>query len=574
VFTAIDGRLRVVADTKTQIPGGFGSFVGFGNPAISGDTVAFRGFGLDDQEGLYTNLQLANRPRSARGLNAVFDGNTPELGVVRELSFTTAAPVAASIPGREGEFVGDRFVILAENARLKPTAQTRIEMFGADTGPLLILREATDPAPAPSVRRSTCPDDAVCLFDGFPNRALGAARLVPDNVDGREVLRVEGIGSSLEDGVAQDVPQSMEMTTELVTPNFSQSKEGTTLVTTQVGIVGGKPEQLISKMTIMNRAGQLHIDGDWSPLGTTSYEIRVFNGDELVTSQPGLRSGNLVMLRANATDVAHMRCHFWIIIVGSAVAALDNRRLSASAPGITFCVKDNSGQVREYVSNGEGSISLLAGEETPIPNGTGTFTGFDVFSSISDGNVAFSGKGAAGHSGIYINVDGKLNVVADTTTRIPDADGTFTDLEITEGLTAAFGGLSLDGEDVAFYGYGPGGHRGVYARIGGTLAMVADTNTPIPDGSGNFQFFEHFHGPSLHGGTVVFDGLTPESAGLYTNFGGSLSKIVASGDDLEGKTVDYVLMSPRALEENLVTFWVLFKDGSEAIYVAQLEGSS
>lgn len=570
VFTVVDGQLRIAADSQTAIPGGFGNFTSFANPTISGDRVAFRGFGSDEQDGVYTNVRLAGRARSARGMNVIADGNSPELGVARELSFTTTAPVAAAIPGRDGEFVGDRFVILGENARLKPAAQTRIEMLAADTGPLLILRESTDRPPAPSVRRSNCADDSVCLFDGFPNRALGAATVTADRMEGREVLRVDGIGSSLKDGVAQDVPQSMEMTTELVTPNFSQSKEGTTLVTTQVGIVAGKPDQLFSKMTITNKAEQLHITGDWSPIGTTSYEIQIYNGDRLVTSQTGLASGDLVMLRANECDVAAMRCHIWIIIVGSAVSAVA-RSVSGTAPSFTFCAMDNSGQIREYVSNGRGQVRLLADEHTPIPGGPGTFSTFDIFSSVSDGNVAFSGRGADGQSGIYLDSDGKLDVVVDTTTPIPGGSGTFGDLEFVPGLTAAFGNFSLDGTDIAFYGYGADGRRGVYTRIDGRLDVVADTTTVLPGGSEILFKTEHFAGPSLSDGNVAFYAVTTNVAGIYTNYGGELSKVVQSGDLLDDKTVYDVLLSARALDGNRLTFWVLFKDGSQAIYLAELE---
>ena len=47
------GGLTILAGTSTPIPGGAGDFTSFGNPAIDGDAVAFRGLGGAGQLGLY-----------------------------------------------------------------------------------------------------------------------------------------------------------------------------------------------------------------------------------------------------------------------------------------------------------------------------------------------------------------------------------------------------------------------------------------------------------------------------------------------------------------------------------------
>ena len=61
--------------------------------------------------------------------------------------------------------------------------------------------------------------------------------------------------------------------------------------------------------------------------------------------------------------------------------------------------------------------------------------------------------------------------IADLNTLIPSGSGNFT----------GFGSPSLDGGNVAFQGFGSG-QSGIYTDIDG-LDVVADRNTPIPGGS-------------------------------------------------------------------------------------------
>ena len=55
IFTDIGG-LRAVVDTNTPIPGGIGNFTDFGGVSFDEGHIAFLGFGSDGQAGYYTNL--------------------------------------------------------------------------------------------------------------------------------------------------------------------------------------------------------------------------------------------------------------------------------------------------------------------------------------------------------------------------------------------------------------------------------------------------------------------------------------------------------------------------------------
>jgi hypothetical protein len=134
------------------------------------------------------------------------------------------------------------------------------------------------------------------------------------------------------------------------------------------------------------------------------------------------------------------------------------------------------------------SIFKLADTNTPIPGGSGTFTGFDAPSF----NLYYRATGANGQQGIYQGAATTRYV--DTNTPIPGGSGTFT----------AFGAHAPFGE---FYGEGTGGQKGLYTN----KAVGVDIHTPIPGQPGKFfNTFKAFSGPIFHAGSdsadVVYSG--------------------------------------------------------------------
>jgi hypothetical protein len=70
-----------------------------------------------------------------------------------------------------------------------------------------------------------------------------------------------------------------------------------------------------------------------------------------------------------------------------------------------------------------------------------------------------------------------LSKVVDTNTPIPGGSGNFN----------YFLPMAISGDNVAFEGEGSSGQHGIYLFNGTTLIKVADFSTPIPSGSGNFH---------------------------------------------------------------------------------------
>lgn len=116
----------------------------------------------------------------------------------------------------------------------------------------------------------------------------------------------------------------------------------------------------------------------------------------------------------------------------------------------------------------------------------------------------------------------KFRKIADTNTAVPAGAGNFT----------GFSTPSIDGGNVAFQGYAPG-HEGIYLYDSGTIKVIADTNTAVPGGTGKFTLFSSY--PSIDGGKVVFAGEAGSSGfGIYIYDGMAIKVIADSSTTLPG----------------------------------------
>jgi hypothetical protein len=286
--------------------------------------------------------------------------------------------------------------------------------------------------------------------------------------------------------------------------------------------------------------------------------------------------------------------------------AVDGVRVGFSADGSG--IQDGA-----YVGNG--ALSAISNQDTPIPGASGTFLGHNSV-QVRDDEVAFVGFAGPGEPGVYRTMPGGLARVADQTTSIPDRTGEFLDFKF----------LSFDGEQVAFVGDGfiePGvpGFVGVYSNLGGTLHKVADIDTPVPGGTGlittvaslsadeghvafthsstdleegviaNFdgtlqslvnedteipgaggEKFFRFGGVALSGRNIVFDGSSFdfEHFGVYALYEGEFLRIFEIGDELDGRIISSARLTEDAFGGNQVAFRTEFTDGTSGIYLATI----
>lgn len=235
----------------------------------------------------------------------------------------------------------------------------------------------------------------------------------------------------------------------------------------------------------------------------------------------------------------------------------------------------NVSQQEGIHTNVGGVINVVADRNTPIPGGTENFGSFKNSSIDNNGNVTFIGDSLVSFypnpysGGIYTNVGGSLNVIADRSTPIPGGIGNF----------GSFASISVDRQNgsVAFSASSSqsGINTGIYTNVGGRLNVIADTSTLIPGSTGDFNSFGT---PSIDNGSVAFLANTafrsPFPEAIYTNLGGELTKVIAAGDSLDGKTIDSLQFKREGLSGNQIGFSVRFTNASSGIYIATLNPTS
>ncbi len=145
---------------------------------------------------------------------------------------------------------------------------------------------------------SFCESDTQCVFFGIDNASLGAATL---SLNEDCNLVISNIGSSGKDGVVQTGLSSTQMVTGLACPNFAASIEGTSALVNMIGDIG-----LISTFTAENVNGQMVVaQGDFSPVGATSYTVQVMLGEQMIAEFPGLPKA---IIQFPAVDLEEIDC--------------------------------------------------------------------------------------------------------------------------------------------------------------------------------------------------------------------------------------------------------------------------
>jgi hypothetical protein len=143
---------------------------------------------------------------------------------------------------------------------------------------------------------------------------------------------------------------------------------------------------------------------------------------------------------------------------------------------------DTSGHTYSSPTPPNVRIAQVAGANSAIPGGAGNFTGFQSPTppqimpqpAISGGNVAFVGAGTGGQQGVYVGsaVPSPPNVkIADLNTAIPGGTGNF---------TSFFTQVGIGGGNVVFLGSGSGGQTGIYAVPSPSEILPARRRLKLP----------------------------------------------------------------------------------------------
>ncbi len=214
-----------------------------------------------------------------------------------------------------------------------------------------------------------------------------------------------------------------------------------------------------------------------------------------------------------------------------------------------------------YFGNPSG-ITKIADETTFIPGGGGRFEGFNPNSHHRNGTVVFYGLDSAFNSGLYRWVGGVLSVIANRFTPIPGGTGNF-DFFLEQ--------VSHDGSNIAFRGNDSTLlNPGIYMNDCGGLRAVVDTSTPVPCANGMFEGIGEF---ASQGGRTVFTGSGGGSSGLYMVDGNRVIKVLEALDRLDGKKIQSIRVGPDSMDGDQAVFLAFFTDDSQGVYVVDLTTS-
>lgn len=215
-----------------------------------------------------------------------------------------------------------------------------------------------------------------------------------------------------------------------------------------------------------------------------------------------------------------------------------------------------------FTRTGAGALTTVATNSTPAPGG-GTFQFFHdptngvTIPNVSGSTVVFNAQTTTGRVGVYASGISGIAAVATNQTTIPGGTGSFT----------SFGHLpASSGANVAFFGAGSSGQQGIYRWVGGVVTRVADRTTAVPGATGTFNSFL-LTDVAMDGDRVAFRGTSTTGVnGIYTDLGGTLAKVVATGDILDGKTVSAVNIGAMGFEGSTIAVMVGFSNGTGGIY--------
>lgn len=273
----------------------------------------------------------------------------------------------------------------------------------------------------------------------------------------------------------------------------------------------------------------------------------VFQGNDLSLTQSGIYS-------ASSSGVVVVADETTVLPDGEALDDLESP--DCESWRVVFLEGDSDAGRSRILASIDGDVKVLVDEAVAAPQGGGVLSGFGQ-PATAGGISAFTASIIPiGVSGVFLIDDdpGGLLSVADTRTLVPGELMTF----------AAFGGLSLSTQMLAFRGFFGLDGDGIYGWSDGELRALVDEQTMVP-GHPGLQF-SSFGNPSVWGERVVFTASHPEGRGIYELDSERLEEVFEAGDTAPGGGVFLDFDRPSAGQRG-VAFFALTSLGDRALFL-------
>lgn len=257
--------------------------------------------------------------------------------------------------------------------------------------------------------------------------------------------------------------------------------------------------------------------------------------------------------------------------------------LSAYAGGLVFdgfVNRNNFARTFNDVFHYDGSdfTSLIGFGTKPVPGTTGAvfFMDKDTAPLVRNNEIVFLGEGIPFNFGSIRGLyalplpgrPGALRKLVDIQDKAPGSTRAWTTIGRNLSQLPLF---DVDSEGVAFFAAGfQDADAGFYLHTeAGGLTTVADGDTTVPGGTEKFLGMSFAQGElSLSGNRLVFqmrDGAG--NSGIYQHANGSLEKVIAGGDEVDGQPLFQFRLDPRGLSGDHLVFY-----GNETLYRTVLGG--
>lgn len=272
---------------------------------------------------------------------------------------------------------------------------------------------------------------------------------------------------------------------------------------------------------------------------------------------------------------------------------------SSSASGVSF--GGGGGNTVGFYHDDGTTLSRIVDQSIAVPDGIGTFSTFgsDVH-TVGDSTVFRGVSQNYTFSGVYRNDGGVLSRVVDMTMRPPNRADLF----------SRFNDWRLDGKSTYLTGETASGYQGVFKHDDGVLTTLVDNTMSLSDGrtliaigdvrpyqqeivfqaftAPEHQFIASKSGESIDilvdalsdppGPSTNYQGINQidyqngvlvygaNDLTIYTNYGGTLQRLVGPGDIIGGKLVTSARFYEHGFDGTTAAFWVTFQGDSSFHY--------
>ena len=229
---------------------------------------------------------------------------------------------------------------------------------------------------------------------------------------------------------------------------------------------------------------------------------------------------------------------------------------------IIFLAKGTGGTTGIYRFE-KGKISVVVNQDTVIPNTKDQrFTDFMNPGIMSDGKIGFIGMGV-NSAGIYsVDEKGNIKMLVDNQTNIPKGKGNFINFS-----HLAFSKVKDNSDDFIFWATGQGRERGLYLSHKGKPQMIANQNTPIPGGSGFFVRANQLRFDAKNNNiSFVGEGVIGQQ-GVYFYDGKNILKVADQKTVIPDELDQFTSFGDIDLEDGKVIFCATGHKGFDGVYL-------